>query len=108
MKKIKGALAAIILAAAVVACGGKKEGSSEASASGGSGNKLDGTWEIVKAEGTMADLNKGTNYIFDGEVGEYDENSTPNPQSEYAKSKYRGEAEVQKNTNNFYKTQRSF
>lgn len=32
---------------------------------GANGN--DGTWVITKAEGTMADINKGTEYIFDGE-----------------------------------------
>lgn len=25
------------------------------------------TWEIVKAEGTLAEMNKGTEYIFEGE-----------------------------------------
>lgn len=28
---------------------------------------MDGTWEIVKAEGMMADMNVGTQYIFEGD-----------------------------------------
>jgi len=62
MKNIKLVLASFAIAIAVISCGGKKEGSSEAG-----GNSLDGTWEIVKAEGTMADINKGTQYKFEGE-----------------------------------------
>lgn len=61
MKKIKLALAAFALAATIVSCGGKKEG---ASASGGG---LDGTWEVVKAEGDYADMNMGTKYEFEGD-----------------------------------------
>ncbi|MBN2890682.1 MAG: hypothetical protein JXL97_02335 [Bacteroidales bacterium] len=29
-------------------------------------SKFEGTWLIVKAEGSMADLNEGTKYIFEG------------------------------------------
>jgi hypothetical protein len=29
-------------------------------------DRILGTWEVVKAEGVMDDLNVGTNYIFDG------------------------------------------
>jgi len=29
-------------------------------------NTLEGDWEIVKAEGSMASMNKGTHYIFEG------------------------------------------
>ncbi len=29
-------------------------------------DRLQGTWEVVKAEGEMADLNVGANYIFEG------------------------------------------
>ena len=43
-----------------------------------------------------------TNYVFDGQAGEYKESDTPNPQSVYAQSKYQGELEVQKNTDTFY------
>ncbi len=43
-----------------------------------------------------------TNYVFDGQKGEYAESDVPNPLSEYAKSKYEGELEIQKHTDRFY------
>ncbi|HEY1038805.1 MAG TPA: lipocalin family protein [Bacteroidia bacterium] len=62
MKNIRLVLASLALAITVISCGGKKDGDS---ASGG-GNSLEGTWEVSKAEGMMADMNKGTKYIFEG------------------------------------------
>jgi dTDP-4-dehydrorhamnose reductase len=43
-----------------------------------------------------------TDYVFDGEKGEYVETDQPNPISNYGRSKYLGEQEVQKNTDKFY------
>lgn len=43
-----------------------------------------------------------SNYIFDGEKGEYKESDLPDPQSVYAKSKYQGEQELIKNTDKYY------
>jgi dTDP-4-dehydrorhamnose reductase len=43
-----------------------------------------------------------TNYVFDGEKGEYSETDEPKPISVYAKSKYQGELEVQKAGGAFY------
>jgi len=43
-----------------------------------------------------------TNYVFDGEKGEYKETDLPNPLGVYAKSKYRGELEIQKIGGKFY------
>ena len=43
-----------------------------------------------------------TNYVFDGLKGEYSESDIPNPLSVYAQSKYEGELEIQKNTNQYY------
>ncbi|MCX6796883.1 MAG: dTDP-4-dehydrorhamnose reductase [Candidatus Doudnabacteria bacterium] len=43
-----------------------------------------------------------TNYVFDGEKGEYGESDIPNPQSAYAKSKYQGELELAGNCDKFY------
>ncbi len=43
-----------------------------------------------------------TNYVFDGEKGEYKEDDKPNPQSVYAKSKYQGELEIQKHLNKYF------
>lgn len=43
-----------------------------------------------------------TNYVFDGEKGEYSEIDKPNPSSVYAKSKYQGELAVQNNCQKYY------
>lgn len=43
-----------------------------------------------------------TNYVFDGERGEYNESADPHPLSVYADSKYQGELKVQHNTNKYY------
>ncbi|MCE3295865.1 MAG: hypothetical protein K0R65_1579 [Crocinitomicaceae bacterium] len=65
MKKLILLIPAVLL---FMACGGNAEqgkpgGGEEKIAS----NATDGTWVINKAEGMMADVNKGTEYIFDGE-----------------------------------------
>ena len=43
-----------------------------------------------------------SDYIFDGEKGEYTEDDKPNPISNYGRSKMLGEEEIQKNTDKFY------
>jgi dTDP-4-dehydrorhamnose reductase len=43
-----------------------------------------------------------TNYVFDGQLGEYNEDSKPNPMSVYGQSKYQGEAEIQKHGGLFH------
>jgi dTDP-4-dehydrorhamnose reductase len=43
-----------------------------------------------------------SDYIFDGEKGEYIEEDRPNPISNYGRSKFLGEQEVQKNTDKYY------
>jgi dTDP-4-dehydrorhamnose reductase len=43
-----------------------------------------------------------SDYIFDGEKGEYAENDKPNPISNYGRSKWLGEEEVKKNTDKYY------
>ncbi len=43
-----------------------------------------------------------SNYIFDGKKGEYMENDLPQPQSVYGQTKYNGELEIIKNTNQYY------
>jgi dTDP-4-dehydrorhamnose reductase len=42
-----------------------------------------------------------SDYIFDGEKGEYSETDKPNPISNYGRSKLLGEEEIQKNTDKF-------
>jgi hypothetical protein len=68
MKKTPTKLAAklILLIPALLvlmACAGN---SAEAEKTEGA-NGNDGTWVITKAEGIMAEMNKGTEYIFEGE-----------------------------------------
>ena len=43
-----------------------------------------------------------TDYVFDGEKGEYDEIAKPAPISNYGRSKLLGEEEIQKNTDKFW------
>jgi len=43
-----------------------------------------------------------SDYVFDGEKGEYAETDKPNPVSNYGRSKLLGEEEIQKNTDKFY------
>lgn len=43
-----------------------------------------------------------SDYVFDGEKGEYIEADKPNPISNYGRSKYLGEVEIQKNTDKFW------
>ncbi|MDI6778369.1 MAG: dTDP-4-dehydrorhamnose reductase [Patescibacteria group bacterium] len=43
-----------------------------------------------------------SDYIFDGEKGEYKENDKPIPISNYGRSKFLGEEEIQKNTDKFW------
>jgi dTDP-4-dehydrorhamnose reductase len=43
-----------------------------------------------------------SDYVFDGEKGEYAETDKPNPISNYGRSKMLGEEEIQKNTEKFY------
>lgn len=43
-----------------------------------------------------------SNYVFDGQKGEYDESENPNPLSVYGQSKYQGEKMLRQNTEKFY------
>ncbi len=43
-----------------------------------------------------------TNYVFDGEKGEYTESDLPQPQSVYGETKFQGELEIIQNTNQYY------
>ncbi len=43
-----------------------------------------------------------SDYVFDGEKGEYIESDNPAPVSNYARSKFLGEEEIQKNTDKFW------
>lgn len=43
-----------------------------------------------------------SDYVFDGEKGEYEEDDRPNPISNYGRSKLLGEEEIKKNTEKYY------
>jgi len=57
--------------------------------------------KIGKAE-NIPIVHYSTDYVFDGEKGEYKESDQSMPISNYGRSKLLGEEEVQKNTNQFY------
>lgn len=58
MKNTLKKIAAASIAAFLLACGSNNSSESNET------NTLTGTWEIVKAEGMMAETNMGTKYIF--------------------------------------------
>lgn len=64
MKKVL-VMTTLILGGLATSCG--NSGETESGAEKTSANGMDGTWKIVKAEGSMADLNVGTLYIFEGD-----------------------------------------
>lgn len=47
-------------------------------------------------------VNFSTNYVFDGQKGQYDEADAPNPLSVYGQSKYQGELLLQANSSKYY------
>jgi len=50
----------ILLIFAISSCGSSSEGTDDAK------GVFEGTWKVIKAEGTFASMNKGTKYIFKG------------------------------------------
>jgi len=57
--------------------------------------------KICKVRGVPI-VHYSTDYVFDGEKGEYNETDKPAPISNYGRSKFLGEEEIQKNTDKFY------
>lgn len=57
-----------ILSIFLIACGEKKEETStkinQTTKTSSTEEGIDGTWEVTKAEGSFADLNKGVKYVF--------------------------------------------
>ena len=64
MKKSILLIPAVLL---FMACGGNEAAGGKEAAEENKKSGNDGTWVINKAEGMMADINKGTEYIFDGD-----------------------------------------
>ncbi len=90
MQYIKSILALIISAAIFISCGGdsKKEASGEKAQqpSGenspkgtGIASKLEGAWEIKRAEGMMSETNVGTVYEFQGNKLSFGKGDYKNP-----------------------------
>jgi dTDP-4-dehydrorhamnose reductase len=57
--------------------------------------------KIAKEKGIPV-VHYSSDYVFDGEKGEYSEEDRPCPMSNYARSKFLGEEEIQKNTDKFW------
>ncbi|OGI25297.1 MAG: dTDP-4-dehydrorhamnose reductase, partial [Candidatus Moranbacteria bacterium RBG_13_45_13] len=57
--------------------------------------------KICKERGIPV-VHYSTDYVFDGEKGEYDETAKPAPISNYGRSKLLGEEEIEKNTDKFW------
>lgn len=66
MKKSMIYLLSLAFIFALSSCGGESSEESEKEKEKSPQERLDGTWEIIEAEGQMAEMNKGTQYIFDG------------------------------------------
>jgi len=61
-----------------------------------------GTLARITKEKNIPLVHYSTDYVFDGEKGEYAEADQPNPISNYGRSKLLGETEIQKNTDQYY------
>ncbi len=94
MKILKTLPAVILLTASLLSCGGddkketEKEGEKPAeektvTIDSGPATKLEGAWEIKRAEGSMGDLNVGTVYEFKGSKLSFGKDGYTNPGSTF-------------------------
>jgi|CXWL01.1.fsa_nt_gi major membrane immunogen (membrane-anchored lipoprotein) len=87
MKLLKTLMAILFAASLLTACGGKdkKEGDSKEpetkteTTDSGPSTKLEGAWEIKRAEGSMDSLNLGTVYEFKGSKLSFGKGDYKNP-----------------------------
>ena len=87
MKLLKTSLAILFAASLLTACGGKdkKDGETKEpetkteTADSGPATKLEGAWEIKRAEGAMDSLNLGTVYDFKGNKLAFGKGEYKNP-----------------------------
>lgn len=89
MKPVKTAMVFVLSASLLIACGGsdKKEGDKEDGKATtettitdkGSASKLEGAWEIKRAEGSMESANLGTVYEFKGNKLTFGKGGFTNP-----------------------------
>lgn len=61
-----------------------------------------GTLAKICKEKDIPVIHYSTDYVFNGEKGEYNEDDKPSPISNYGRSKLLGEEEIQKNTDKFW------
>ncbi len=93
-RKLPAIVFAILLLAA---CGGKdkktddKKEPGKTETDGGQAGKLDGAWEIKRAEGDIASMNEGTVYEFNGDNLTFSKEGFKNP----------GKTEITDNTFSF-------
>jgi dTDP-4-dehydrorhamnose reductase len=92
VEKIKETNPDVIIHSAAITDLDKAENNSELA----EGVNVVGTKNIVKAakETSAHIIYISTDYVFDGERGDYSEEETPNPLSVYSKTKYEGEKKV--------------
>lgn len=92
MNFLKTLPAVVLLVATLLSCGGddKKEAEKEgekapdekvAATDAGTATKLEGAWEIKRAEGSMAETNVGTVYEFKGNTLSFGKDGYTNPGS---------------------------
>lgn len=87
MQLLKTSMAILFTASFLTACGGKDKKESETkepetkmeTTDGGPATKLEGAWEIKRAEGMMDSLNLGTVYEFKGSKLSFGKDGYTNP-----------------------------
>lgn len=97
MRLLKSSIAILFASTILIGCGGKdkKTGDDKSvdskTETGGSVSKLEGAWEIKRAEGDMASMNVGTVYEFNGDKLTFSKEGFKNP----------GKTEITDNTFSF-------
>lgn len=97
MRLLKTSMAILFASILMIGCGGKDKKTGDDKPPGleteadGSGGKLEGAWEIKRAEGDMSSMNVGTVYEFNGDKLTFSKEGFKNP----------GKTEVTGNTFSF-------
>lgn len=85
MGLLKTSIAILFASTLMVGCGGKdkktedNKSAGSKTETGGSGSKLEGAWEIKRAEGDMPSMNVGTIYEFNGDKLIFSKDGFKNP-----------------------------
>lgn len=97
MRLLKSSIAILFASTILIGCGGKDKKTGDDKSAGskteisGSVSKLEGAWEIKRAEGDMASMNVGTVYEFNGDKLTFSKEGFKNP----------GKTEITDNTFSF-------